>query len=130
MNYDDQPQFIKNSTIRSEYAEARANDVISDDPKSLNRAIPQAFANLEKDLHALGEISNVLNCKVNYNPLRQQEPFQLNNLPGLHLKMLRIQLPYLLQHEIPQHDLDDKQYLAHQHPSRLQVNCVKPISVH
>lgn len=66
MNYNEQPGFIKNSTIRSEYADARANDVMlgSDDPKSPHRAIPQAFANLEKDLHALGEITNVLNNRL------------------------------------------------------------------
>jgi hypothetical protein len=29
-----------------------------------NRAIPQAFNNLEKDLHALGEVVNVLNNRI------------------------------------------------------------------
>lgn len=60
MNYE------KSNSIGGEYATSKAEDsrVVIADPKAPNRAIPQAFSNLEKDLHALGEIANVLNNRL------------------------------------------------------------------
>jgi hypothetical protein len=68
VNYSTQTGYIKNSTIRSEYAAEQQAQVglgsAYDDAKTPHRAIPQAFANLEKDLYALGELVNALNNRL------------------------------------------------------------------
>ena len=81
-----QEHYIKNSTIRSEYETGygpaeKSRGLGAEDPKSPHRAIPQAFANLEKDLYALGELVNVLNNRL--KPISRPEgPENIQNEKG------------------------------------------------
>jgi hypothetical protein len=80
MNYGQANHYIRNSTIRSDhetgYGPAEQSLGLDPvDPKAGHRAIPQAFANLEKDLHALGELVNVLNNRL--RPISRSESPQV-----------------------------------------------------